>query len=539
MGLPFKMSKNATQTTPETGAKGRLSTSTALPRFAENEDGGIIWWSMFTMIGMLMATGLGVSLQFHEINRAHLQNTLDRAVLAATDLDQTLDAEEVIADYVNRSGLEGALTDAEVVNGINFRTSSAEAGVSMKTIFTPGQGEWDVDAKSKAIESITDVEIALVLDNSGSMGWDGDRRLNLLKPAAKDFIDTVTRPIDGIQNGSVVVSIVPFSTQVNAGPLLSAEMNFTNQHSYSQCARFEDSHFNTTAMNESTTIQRAGHFDVFTWDDPVDTYGVVCPFDTSRHITPWAREAPALKAQIDAMWAGGNTSMDVATKWGAALLDPAMSNVFDELADDENSGVVDPLGSQPFAYGRENTLKVLVVMSDGQNTDEFRLKSSYRSGNSPVYINPTNGDLSYYHNRSGTSRDYYSLDDEVWRSSPDGGSGAERLKWPELFDKMSVAHYARYVRQEAIGTSWRTTYDSIYTKVPAWQKNNRTSAICQAARDAGIIVYTIGMDTYGQGDATLADCAGTEVNFFDVSAVQINEAFSSIAQQINQLRLTQ
>ncbi|MEM9247783.1 MAG: vWA domain-containing protein [Pseudomonadota bacterium] len=538
MALPFFTSSRLPADPAEDGTKRRLFSSTALRQHARDEDGGVIWWSMFTIVGMLMATGLGITLQFYEINRANLQNTLDRAVLAATDLDQTIDAEDVIADYVKRAGLEGALTDASVENGINFRTSSAEAAVTMNTIFTPGIDRWDVDAESRAIESITDVEIALVLDNSGSMGWSNNYRLNLLKPAAKTFVDTVTRPIDGIQNGSVTVSIVPFSTQVNAGPLLADELSFSDQHTYSHCARFEEGDYGSTAISGSTSLERAGHFDIFTWDEPVDTFGVVCPFDSSRHITPWAREADVLKAQIDAMWAGGNTSMDVATKWGASLLDPAMAPVFNSLSDQTDSGIIDPLGSQPFAYERENTLKVLVVMSDGQNTDEFRLRDAYRSGKSPVFEDPTTGEQSYF-DEDRSNNPYYSLTDSTWRSSPDGGSDAVQVDWVDLLNDMSVARYALDIKSEAMGGGWRSYYDEMYTRVPAWQKNNRTSAICAAARNAGIIVYTIGMDTYGQGDATLADCAGTTVNFFDVSAVQIDEAFSAIAQQINQLRLTQ
>jgi hypothetical protein len=104
---------------------------------------------------------------------------------------------------------------------------------------------------------------------------------------------------------------------------------------------------------------------------------------------------------------------------------------------------------------------------------------------------------------------------------------------------MSVAAYSRDIKAKAIGGSWSSYYNDMYTWVSASTKNSRTSAICAAAREAGIVVYTIGMDTYGQGDDTLEDCAGTPVNFFDVEAIEIDEAFSSIAQQINQLRLTQ
>ena len=54
----------------------------------------------------------------------------------------------------------------------------------------------------------------------------------------------------------------------------------------------------------------------------------------------------------------------------------------------------------------------------------------------------------------------------------------------------------------------------------------------------GVMVFTIGMDTYGQGDATLSDCASGPSNFYDVSSDNLALAFASIARSINQLRLT-
>jgi hypothetical protein len=89
-----------------------------------------------------------------------------------------------------------------------------------------------------------------------------------------------------------------------------------------------------------------------------------------------------------------------------------------------------------------------------------------------------------------------------------------------------------------MGGDWRDHFDAVVADVDPATKNVRTGEICKAARDAGVIVYSIGMDTYGQGDATLEDCAGDSLRFFDVRAEDIGAAFSSIARQINQLRLT-
>ena len=115
---------------------------------------------------------------------------------------------------------------------------------------------------------------------------------------------------------------------------------------------------------------------------------------------------------------------------------------------------------------------------------------------------------------------------------------AETLEWPEVWETYGAYYFAQnMVGPGRGGTFFSNIADMITTETSA-RKNLRTSAICQAARDQGVIVYTIGLSTSGQGDATLSDCAGTSVNFFDVNSDELGAVFSSIARQIAQLRLT-
>ena len=512
--------------------------------FRRDEDGGMIVWALFIMLGMLMAVGLGLDAMRTENFRTHMQNTLDRAVLAAADLEQDRDATEVVNDYFARSGIPAdAVTITSTVSGTE-KIIGAEISANVGTMLLDiiGRDSLPAIASGEAREAITDVEISLVLDNSGSMGWENNRRLNLLKPAAKDFIDTVMKPGPLGGPSKVSVSIVPFSTQVNAGPMLAGALSYSGEHDYSHCVEFADTSYTSVAIDPATELRQGGHFDVFTWNAPVNTFGVVCPFDTSRHITPFSQDPDHLKAQIDAMWAGGNTSIDIAAKWGAALLDPAFRPVADALIAGEQIGA--SVAGRPYDYGRSNTLKVLVVMSDGQNTQEFQLRDAYRSGASPVWRDPGTGIVSYFDEDSGqyfvfNGADVKASPGGTWQAEPGGGSAATRLDWPEVWNSWSVAVFARDIKAAAVGGSWNTHYNAVYLTTNAGDKNTRASQICGAARDKGIVVFTVGMDTYGQGDATLADCAGTILNFFDVAADEIDQAFSSIASQINLLRLTQ
>lgn len=529
------MTQNPKTQDHKIGPVGAMRKLVHLRRFKRDEKGGLIVFSLFMMVCMMLAVGLAIDVVRFEITRTKLQNTLDRAVLAAADLDQTLPPSQVVADYFDKAGMSNFLVSVSVDQSMNHRTVSAQTSAQVNSMFINmvGIDSLSAPASGTANESIGDVEISLVLDNSGSMN--SNNRLNLLKTAAKQFVDTVIDP--DAEDQTVSISIVPFATQVNAGPNISQHLNFTNEHDYSHCVNFEGSDFQTTEILHDQELERTGHFDPWTWNKPLQNNALVCPTDTSREIMAFQHDPDTLKNRIDSFWAGGNTSIDVATKWGTALLDPRSQELIFDMIEDGDAAV--EFGGRPFAYNAPGTLKVLVVMSDGQNTNQYYLEDEYRSGLSPVYRDTVNGKKSYYRNRSG-SYDYKWVEyDNQWHTQPYyNWSRAEQMTWPEVFAERSLRHYAKYLKYKAYGGSWSTYYYQTYDYVGGNTKNTRTSQICQAARTSGIVVFTIGMETYGQGDATLLDCASSPAHFYDVNGVEISDAFASIARQINQLRLT-
>ena len=141
--------------------------------FARNEDGVITIFTIFIMLMMLMVAGVGVDLMQNEMRRTALQNTVDRAVLAAADLDQTLDPTAVVEDYFDKTGLSEFLTDVRPSSGLNYRNVTAEAFMQTNTQFMSllGVDTLPVPAYSQAVEEVPNVEISLVLDISGSMRY--------------------------------------------------------------------------------------------------------------------------------------------------------------------------------------------------------------------------------------------------------------------------------------------------------------------------------------------------------------------------------
>lgn len=559
----------------------------ALRRFAREEDGNLIIFGVYAFVLMLMMTGIGIDLMRFERDRSVLQYTLDRAVLAAADLDQPLEPEAVVADYLNKAGLGDKLQSVSVREGLGFRTVTAEAKSQVHTQFMhmTGIDTLLAPASSTAEESIGGVEISLVLDVSGSMNRNS--RLPNLKVAAKDFIDTM---VDNTEDGKLSISIVPYATQVSAPDNFFAEFKTTDEHSYSNCINFQAEHFNTTAIDTKVELQRTMHFDP--WEDfdgrdndPMQLVrSPVCEADDAREMVILQKSRSTLKTFIDNLSAAGNTSIDVGMKWGTALLDPSLQTVVDALIEDGT--VAADFDARPHLYTDRESLKVIVLMTDGQNTSQYFIEDGYREGNSNIWWNDeqeiysvyvglddddedrdgiTNEPLFYWphtnewqdhaygegvyeetsyewecrsYRRNGSCRRYRQVATTVTVDEP---GSAEIVSYADLWAWTSMEWIVEDLYEPWMddNQAWNDWYYSVRDYVNSTVKDARTKAICDAAKDKNIIVFTIGFEAPYSGQTVLKDCASSDSHYFDVEGLEISDAFSAIASSIRQLRLTQ
>lgn len=439
-----------------------------LARFRREEDGGLIILSLLLFMCMVVVSGLAVDMMRFETQRTINQATLDRAVLAAGSRSQELDPKDVVIDYFEKAGREpprrediiveneyiGGATDADgnaIQGELVSRRVSASNQVVVPTIFADLWGFSDVDrftsaASSEARESIQNVEISLVLDNSGSMRG---RKLDNLKDAAGQFFDAVIIPerqqrlIDTNQTeGIVSVSIIPYHHTVVVGEALLERLDadgrtvqipeenrpaypgaleaYPTDQTYSTCIRFGDGRngstdqFDTTALfprsnvpgdPTPTRLRRLGHFDVGNdnsgrdrppmsarecFDNEVDGNGDVLvnsegePTDPGRTaILVHGTDPQALKNHVNGLVANRRTAIENGVKWGAALLDPAMRPALADMIDDgELPGIV---RDRPNEFDEDETIKVMVVMTDGENTSQEDLKSQYDNGPTRIW----------------------------------------------------------------------------------------------------------------------------------------------------------
>lgn len=535
--------------------------------FARSEDGSFIIFGLMIFILMLVAGGLGVDFIRYETERARLQATLDRAVLAAANLDQTLDPKEVILDYVARAGMEGAVSrdDITVVASPISRYVTVDVNLEVPTLLLGFVGVDSIGspAGSAAQQMASQTEISLVLDVSGSMGSDASgtnkSRVEVLQEAAETFVNMVLcDPTDPtkttnctIPEGSVAVNIVPYSEQVLVGEGLLDYLNVTNEHAYSSCVHFDSNDYNSTSITATTPLQRAGHFDA---RNSSSASNWTCKPNSWREITAFEDDISVLQSRIAALDSEGNTSIDIGMKWGAALLDPDFEPVVANMISD---GVVSSVYEDyPLSWDTKGVQKVIVLMTDGVNTDEYYLYDNYRSGPSQVWrtdqlIDTGSWSQEYIYSVYRSSTDsYYWPNFDRWEDHPfgagngsyqicswwscttvsenaaDGTTSATRLDFPDLWAQKPWRWYSNF--------SWLNSPGS---RNGNSTKNARLEDICTAAKNDGMKIFTIGFDTSWSAETILKNCASENSYYFDADGLNLENIFAMIAREVSKLKL--
>ena len=119
-----------------TPALTRLGNAGRPGRFRRDESGAMTFFGLVLFILILGFGGMAVDFMRYETARAKMQGTLDRAVLAAADLDQEAPPADVVRDYFKTAGMSDLLSgDPKVEEGLNYRKVSAGAELDLPMRF--------------------------------------------------------------------------------------------------------------------------------------------------------------------------------------------------------------------------------------------------------------------------------------------------------------------------------------------------------------------------------------------------------------------
>jgi hypothetical protein len=251
----------------------------------------------------------------------------------------------------------------------------------------------------------------------------------------------------------------------------------------------QDQEFDRTRLNDNRNYEHMQHFQWNYYSNQSNNqlntrYDTVCPRYSYERILPFSQDANQIKDQIGQFMPRAGTSIFLGMKWAVAMLDPDFQDLTTGLI---GQGIVDPeFTGRPVAYSDEETLKTVILMTDGQNDRSYRIPNWYYNSESEI-VHWKNYNLQYYM--------YYYVN-PYYRSN--------------FYQQKYTASHGDYLLDN----------------------------ICDAAKEKKIIIWSIGFEVTDHGADVMRNCASSPSHFFRVEGVEITEAFSSIARQINQLRLT-
>lgn len=515
-------------------------------------------FGVFMFIIIVFLGALGVDMMRFEMERAKLQSTLDRAVLAAADIDQSLDPEAVVNDYFTKSGLDGSVTGVTVTEGLGFRAVSATARKTIDTqlIHMLGVDTMSAPAAGTAEERVDAVEISLVLDISGSMSF--NNRMTNLENAGLEFVDAI---FENSAEDKVSMSIIPYNGQVNIGPDLIDKYNITHRHTNTFCVDLPPSVYTTAALSRTLPMPQNVFADTYNGSNTNSSYSTVnmapssanrwCNQTAANQIRVHSNNVTALRNHIRALTPVGATSIDAGMRWGAALLDPSARSVVTELVAD--GVVIAPFAGRPLNYNDPEVLKVLVLMTDGEHWPNEYVNDGFRSGLSPIWRNNNNGRLSIRHNVSSSTPFFWPANNS-WQNRPEGAfsatnmGNAVQLTWEQVWQTARVSWVAHQLYRRAFGGNLNDWINMIRTRegtLSSWgphevsMMNNRLLNLCERVKEQGVVIYTVAFEAPDMGADLLRDCASSVNHAFDVDGLEIGSAFASIATSIRKLRLTQ
>lgn len=450
------------------------SLQSRLSTFARDVRGNIAVPFALSLTALCGAVGGGVDFSRSSSIGMELQAALDSGVLAAASLTQGRTPEDVV-----RPLFEAAIGDHPGVmqtlalevtseSSLNARRVSARATVQSPTTLLGvlGINEITVMRQTEAVERARNIEISLVLDISSSMRGP---KIDNLRQAALDFVDTV---LDADVSGTTSISVIPYGGTVR---LPDPFFSFVTQgETYSPpgfdwqlpVPRSAEDWNGCLEMNRTQVDRIAltpgGHGvlpDFTVWN----TGNTWCPDEDGTEavfLTNDRSRLHALLSRFDNPVLSDGTGTDIATSWGVRALDPAWRGRMGGEAE---------FSARPASYDDEGTMKVMVVMTDGGITQQYRPERGWDPETGPSHV---------------------------------GTRGADEL----------------YSTNEA-----RRNFDNL----------------CSYARDNGVVVYSIAFQVGGGRNRNdMEACATTPAQFYDVQDLNIASAFSSIAADLNQLRLS-
>ena len=197
--------------------------SVLLKRLWTNRDGGVAPMLALAAIPIMGFVGAAIDFSRAASVRTAMQTALDATALMLSKEAQGMaaaDLQQKASNYFKANFTRPEAHDVQVTQMMsspqegNFTLKITGSG-SIDPVFTKllGQSQLNFSASAEVLWGIKKLNIALALDNTGSMASSG--KMTALKIAAHNLLTTLQNAAK--QPGDVRVAIVPFAVDVNVG----------------------------------------------------------------------------------------------------------------------------------------------------------------------------------------------------------------------------------------------------------------------------------------------------------------------------------
>lgn len=348
------------------GARMAGALRRAVRCLARDQRGATLLYFSVALLPLLIVVGVAVDLGRIYLVKQRLTNAADAAAIAVgTHINLTPEEAAALAGSFIQAHYPSQLKSVGVSNSATEVNVTATAQVQMVFLQVLNTQSVDVSVSAQALRPQGKLEIALVLDQTGSMAG---QRIVDLKAAAKDLIDIVVWD-NQTENYYSKVAIVPYAAAVSAGTYAA---NVRGTIASGTCASPGCQQFqftNASGQQRTHTVsscvtERTG---AFAYTDAAPTTQLVgtnypptstpCP---SNSIVPLTNDRSKLKSAIDALEASGSTAGHIGMAWGWYLLSPNWGYLWpaSQPAPYSDLGKVD-------ARGLPLLQKIIVLMTDG------------------------------------------------------------------------------------------------------------------------------------------------------------------------------
>jgi Flp pilus assembly protein TadG len=522
--------------------------------------------------------------------RSALQETLDASTLiAARSSAITADDVDKIGDAAMKAQLPTNLgigsmtadTSTRIANATFAPVGTTITGTATAT-YTPIVaslfigGPMNIAAKSEVVRSVNKLEIALVLDTTGSMS--GTKIANLIT-AADSFVDTMkTAAAKSSEVDPVKISVVPFSTTVK----VSAPVSLSGYASYK-------------ATNLPTWLD--GSSRATTWDKDVFTVGASSDVRTDRF---------ALLKSMGQSWGGCvearqgiyDTTDDAPATTNAALQGVLEKNL--NLAQAQSMFTPFFWPDEPDTYSGTsgwgtfknnyladnlsntvlNAMKAILNTATGYlKAQGYVAKYSSTSVKSGAWSQGSGygADLTYGPNAGCAMQQMKRLSTDFTsiKTTIDGliASGETNIPiglawgWHTLSPNAPLADGVAYGTPKTTkiivlmtdgantmndsgnlndswyhgyGYLWQNKLGTTATGSVTAALDTRMKSLCTNIKAKNIVIYTVGVGVNSDSQTLLTNCATTPGQYYDVnsSGTNMNAAFSAIAGSIENLRIS-